>query len=808
MIGTPTLAPEARKRRRQGVITLASLCLLALPVVYSAVVVPLSAWEQAEVSLALLGFAMLASLSRPMRPLIVFLSCFASVRYFYWRVSSTLSTDTAADVVMSTLLLGAEIYGLLVLFLGYFQTIELTHRDPAPLERFPSVDVFVPTYNESLSILRRTLIGAMAIDYPRKKVFVLDDGRRPEVERMARELGCFYLTRRDNAHAKAGNLNSALSRTYGELIAVFDADHVPVRSYLSMTAGFFEDERVALVQTAQHFFNPDPYERNLELTGRIPPEQTFFYHVVQQGNDFWNSAFFCGSGAVLRRSALDAIGGFRTATVTEDAHTALELHSRGWSSVYLPLPLSAGLATESLAAHVTQRMRWARGMAQVLRIDCPLLKRGLSLPQRLNYFNAMLHFFFGIPRLVMIAAPLSYLLFGIHPFRADVLSVFAYILPHIGLSTIANSLISENFRHSFWAAVYEVSVAPYTAGVTLLALLNPRLGKFNVTDKGTNVESARFDFRTSRGTLLLLGLSILALMVAFPMRLALFDRGSSTAAELNATLVNAAWVLANLGTLVAAAAVAYEKPQQRRSPRVLRKFTCKLRAGDEIWMASTFDISENGMRLAFEEPRALPDECDVVLSSEIGVVAARAQRRWCEERVSGVVEAGLEFQALDAQARQTLVRMIFTGEESWPMRSHPPDDPLRSFAYLITTLFRVSKPRRPSRRRAPRVSDRFRATVDGVEATCLATSPFGMLTELAAERPVSTRPSVRLHLDAEASSFVVPARLVSRKGTRIALEFEWEEDVREAFAKALYRTMERGSPSRMKGRDVEPLLRA
>lgn len=803
------VGPEAQKRRRQAVIALASLCLLALPVVYSAVVVPLSSWEQAEVSLALLGFAMLSSLSRPMRPLIVFLSCFASVRYLYWRVSSTLSTDTAPDAVMSIMLLGAEFYGLLVLFLGYFQTIELAHRNPAPLERWPSVDVFVPTYNESMEIVRRTLIGALAIDYPRKQVFVLDDGRRPEIERMARELGCFYLTRPNNAHAKAGNLNSALARTYGELIAIFDADHVPVRSFLRKTAGFFEDKRLALVQTAQHFFNPDPYERNLGLTGRIPAEQTFFYHVVQPGNDFWNSAFFCGSGAVLRRSAIETIGGFKTDTVTEDAHTALELHSRGWSSAYLPLPLSAGLATESLAAHVTQRMRWARGMAQVLRIDCPLFKRGLSLPQRLNYFNAMLHFFFGIPRLVMIAAPLSYLLFGIHPFRADVLSVFAYILPHIGLSTIANSLISENFRHSFWAAVYEVSVAPYTAGVTLLALLSPRLGKFNVTDKGTNVESARFDFETSRGTLVLLGLSVAALMVAFPARLLLFDRGSSTAAELNATLVNAAWVLANLATLVAAASVAYEQPQQRRSPRVLRNFTCTLRTDGEFWSASTLDISENGVRLAFDRPVALPDECDAVISSELGVVEARARRRWCErERGSGLVEAGLELHALDAQVHQRLVEMIFTGEESWPMRSHPPDDPLRSFSYLVTTLLRVTRPRRPSRRRGPRVPDRFRATVDGVEGFCLSTSPFGMLVELTAERPMSMRPIVRLELDAEGGAFAAPARLVSRKGSRLSLEFEWEDAPREAFAKALYRTAERGSRSRMKGQDLEPLLRA
>ena len=125
---------------------------------------------------------------------------------------------------------------------------------------------------------------------------------------MARELGCFYLTRPDNAHAKAGNLNRALKRTHGDLIAIFDADHVPVRGFLRKTVGFFEDEASPWSRRAQHFFNPDPYERNLNLQGRIAPEQTFFYHVIQPGNDFWNSAFFCGSCAVLRRSAIESIG--------------------------------------------------------------------------------------------------------------------------------------------------------------------------------------------------------------------------------------------------------------------------------------------------------------------------------------------------------------------------------------------------------------------------------------------------------------------------------------------------------------------
>ena len=687
---------EAGNRRRKALIAIAAACLVALPFAYSAVVVPLSAWEQAEVSLAMIGFALLASLSRPLRPLIVFLSGFASLRYFYWRVTSSLNLDGPLDGSVSILLLGAEVYGVLVLFLGYFQTIALERRAPAPLRSLPSVDVFIPTYNESPAIVRRTLIGALAVDYPRKQVFLLDDGRREAFEAMARELGCFYLTRSDNAHAKAGNLNHALTRTHGELIAIFDADHVPVRGFLRKTVGFFEDASVAFVQSAQHFFNPDPYERNLNLQGRIAPEQTFFYHVIQPGNDFWNSAFFCGSCAVLRRSAIESIGGFKVQTVTEDAHTALELHARGWRSVYLALPLAAGLATESFAAHVTQRTRWARGMAQILRLDCPLFKKGLSLPQRLNYTNAMLHFFFGIPCLVMIAAPLFFLLFGIHSFRADVMAVLAYILPHIVLSTVGNSLISERFRHSFWGGVYEVSIAPFTAWVTLLALVNPKLGKFNVTEKGTSLDAARFDFANSRGTLLLVGLSIIALTLAFPLRLASYDAASVAPAELHAILINALWALANLTTLAAAACVAYERPQQRAAPRVPRDFACELVLATQTRRARCLDISESGARLELETPAALPDTCEVRIAGERGAVALQARRIWSELANAGRVQAGLAFEAYGADRHRELVELVFSDDRSWLSSSYPRDDPFRSFVYLLTTVWRVTASDRES----------------------------------------------------------------------------------------------------------------
>jgi cellulose synthase (UDP-forming) len=795
---------KSSRQSQQWIIGITVTLVVALPLVYSAIVVPLSPAQQAYVSLAMIVFALVASLSRTMRPLIIFLSCFASMRYFYWRIGSTLNLDSGLDAVVSVVLLGAEIYGLMILFLGYFQTIEVQKRKPVPLQRQPTVDILIPTYNESTDIVRRTVIGALAIDYPFKTVYVLDDGRRPEVEVMARTLGASYVTRPNNHHAKAGNLNHALGMTTGELIAIFDADHVPVRGFLNRTLGFFEDPKVALVQTAQHFFNPDPYERNLNLIDRIAPEQHFFYHVIQPGNDFWNAAFFCGSCAVLRRSAIEEIGGIKTKTVTEDAHTALELHSRGYLSIYLPLPLAAGLATETFAAHVKQRIRWARGMAQILRIDCPLLKKGLSIPQRLNYFNAMIHFFFGIPRLIMVVAPLTFLLFGIHPIKANAVAVIAYILPHIGLSTIANSIISKNFRHSFWAGVYEVSIAPYTAGVTVLALLNPGLGKFNVTDKGTNLDRARYDFQTSWFTLTLLALSVVGLMVAFPLRMLFFIWQDGPSSELDSILINSAWAVANLFTLVAAACVAYEQPQQRKAPRVKRDFPCELLyAGDRL-AGRSLDLSESGISVALDHCTAVPDQCVVSISSPFGTQALlRASRVWSDWNADGRVKAAFKFVEPGGVTHQTLVQLMFSADDSWIDQKYETDKPWRSFWYLLTTLWRVTKLPRARVRQAPRIHGQWPAWFDGLQCQCSAVSATGGLIRFPANlNNVRGQGKFRMEIQPGRALTVDQARIlpVGEGVCELALQFDWPAfSVQRSFSEALYRAGSALQPQSPKG---------
>ncbi|BAN96870.1 cellulose synthase catalytic subunit [Plautia stali symbiont] len=319
--------------------------------------------------------------------MVIVLSLTISCRYLWWRYTETLNWDDPLSLTFGLLLIGAETYAWTVLVLGYFQTLWPLNRQPVSMPpeiaSWPGVDILVPTYNEPLSVVKPTIYAALGIDWPQDKlnIYILDDGTREEFREFAASVGVNYVVRPSHEHAKAGNINHALKTTCrSEYVAIFNCDHVPTRSFLQLTMGWFlKDHRLGMLQTPHHFFSPDPFERNLGRFRQTQNEGSLFYGVVQDGNDTWDAAFFCDSCAVLRRSALDEIGGIAVETVTEDAHTTLRLHRRGYTSAYIRIPQAAGLATESLSAHIGQRIRWARGMVQIFRLDNPLFGKGLKL---------------------------------------------------------------------------------------------------------------------------------------------------------------------------------------------------------------------------------------------------------------------------------------------------------------------------------------------------------------------------------------------------------------------------------------------
>ncbi|GLU33883.1 UDP-forming cellulose synthase catalytic subunit [Trinickia caryophylli] len=593
------------------------------------------------------------------------LSLLAMSRYIWWRVTQTLDFRTPTEAIVGYALFGAEAYTWLILTLGLIQTAWPLNRPiaqlPANPDDWPSVDIYIPTYNEPLSVVRPAVFAAQGIDWPTGKlrVYLLDDGRRPEFEAFARDAGIGYLTREDNRHAKAGNINRALKRTQGEYIAIFDCDHVPTRSFLQATMGtFLRDPRCAMVQTPHHFFSPDPFERNLGTFHRVPNEGKLFYGLVQAGNDLWNASFFCGSCAIIKRAPLEEVGGIAVETVTEDAHTALRLHRRGYTTAYLPTIQAAGLATESLAGHIKQRVRWARGMAQIFRIDNPFLGKGLGFFQRICYGNAMLHFFYGVPRLVFLVMPMAYLFFQLYFINASATAVASFVLPYIVLANIANSRMQGKYRHSFWAEVYESVLAWYIALPTTFAFFSPKHGKFNVTDKGGRIDEGYFDWGVSKPYLVLLAMNASAFAIGV-YRL-FFGAGDET----QTIVLNVAWTVYNLILLGAAVSVASEARQVRVTHRIAMRVPATLVLRDGTTLACmTHDYSTGGLGLELPDtrlPLAVGDTLDVSLS--------RGDRLFhFAVRVSRYVgrHLGVQFETLSLDDERRLVQCTFGRADAW-----------------------------------------------------------------------------------------------------------------------------------------------
>lgn len=683
-----------RAARAAGVVAAAAMLLVA-------VVTPLEVGPQLALGGAVLAVALLLRGRRGPRvaSILTLLSIAASSRYIWWRVSSTLDFDAPIDWVLGLSLLGAELYAYVILLLGAWQTLHILSRKPVPLpadrRRWPTVDVFIPTYNEPLEVVRPTLLAALALDWPRDKlrVHLLDDGRRPAFRELAARLDVNYIVRAEHTHAKAGNLNHALSVTDGELIAIFDCDHVVARSFLQLTVGWFvRDDKLGMLQTPHHFYNPDPIERNLGQFRRVPNEGELFYGYLQSGNDFWNATFFCGSCAVLRRAALASVGGIATDSLTEDALTSLKLQRLGWRTAYLNVRQAAGLATDTLAAHIGQRVRWAQGMTQILRVENPITGRGLTVGQRLCYLNASFHFLYGLPRLIFLLGPLAYLVFGAHICTAAPLTLLAYLVPHLLHAMIVDAHARRRFRYAFWNNVYETVLAIYILVPTLVALVRPRAGVFRVTSKGELAEGG-FDRRTARPYLVLLLLDLAGVTFAF-MRLVLWDYYDP-----GTVLLNLAWALFSVFTLGAVLAVACETRQLRRTHRLPLTLPAALRtASGHAHVAQTRDLSLGGACLAWPDTAAVAAGDAVELALFVGY-----DECWLPARVVGRdgERLRLAFAALSPRQESALVQLLFGRPDAWIDwdRGRPADRPLASLATLAKKSARGFKQAAAAERR-------------------------------------------------------------------------------------------------------------
>ena len=565
------------------------------------------------------------------RVLFLTLSSFLVLRYLFWRINYTLSYQDFLSFIGTIALFLAELFGILMFFCSVFVNIRPLNRKPTPLPAdkylWPTVDVIIPSYDEPVELVKITLAAARNIEYPpeKLKIYLLDDGgteqkltandatarktaisRVKSFKKLCSDLDVCYLSRERNVNAKAGNMNAALKHIHSELILVLDADHAPSVEILTKTVGsFLQNEKLFLVQTPHFFINPDPIEKNLKLFQKMPFENLMFYRSIQRGLDFWQSSFFCGSAAVLRRKAIDNIGGFSGNTITEDSETALKLHSMGWESNYLFIPLISGLQPETFDSFMIQRMRWAQGMVQNFMLNNPLLMPNLKVWQKLSYLSNMSFWFFPFARLVFLIAPGLYLYFDLKIYKANIFEFCSYTVPYILALILTTHYLFSRDRWIFVSEIYETMQSLFSIRAVWAVIRNPHSPQFAVTPKMKTLEKG-FISPLSRPFYWVITFTFFAVVVG----LWKFWFYPDARALTGITLF---WAIFNLLLLLAALGALYELRQRRFMPRIPVKI-------DAYWLIKSAekilhrvpitikDISMGGSNLVSEHTIPKPEQ--------------------------------------------------------------------------------------------------------------------------------------------------------------------------------------------------------
>ena len=487
-----------------------------------------------------------------LRRVVAVVSMIVTLYYLYWRVTETFNESA---LFFSWALFVAECFGTLTTFLFFFAVWRPISRVvPEPLAG-RTVDVLVPTMNEPVSILRKTLLACNDLKYPHRTL-LLDDGNRPEVKTLCDELGCVYLARESHEHAKAGNVNFGLKHSTAEFVAIFDADHAPLPHFIDRLIGYFRDEKVAFAQAPQEFYNIDSFQHRADHEKMyIWTEQGLFYNLIQPGRDRWNAAYFVGSCALMRRAALDDVGGFSTSSITEDMLTSIRIHARGWSSVYHNEGLAYGLAAESINPFHIQRKRWGLGGWQVFFKANPLFVRGLSLPQRLCYLGSLIYPIEGFQKLIFYVTPPIVLFTGILPMNALDVTYLLHFVPYYAISLFAFNEMGRGYAG--YLMLEQFSMGKFVTYLeSFFSLFLPRrLRQFTVTPKG---ENASTPYHLILPQTLVCVASVVAILWAV-FQLVLGLRGDEFIVA-----VNSLWALFNSGLAIAIVLYARTKLHQRR----------------------------------------------------------------------------------------------------------------------------------------------------------------------------------------------------------------------------------------------------
>ncbi len=617
------------------------------------------------------------------------LGAFYGVIYIFWRIIYTLPSVSTLGFVFGIILVLFELLALgqsLVFKMLFSSNKNIEINKNKPFDVLPSVDIIISTYNEPEDILKRTVVGCKKIDYPVEKlnIYLGDDGKRDEIKELANFFGIHYVTRQDNSHAKAGNINNVLSQSSGEFILVLDADMIPKKSIIKEMIGYFEDSKTGFVQSPQVFYNLDPFQYNLGLGEDIPNEQDFFMRTIEEKRALYNAVLHVGTNAIFRRSALDEIGGIPTGSITEDMATGMLIQNAGYKSYFVKNTLALGLSVEGIEDFIKQRDRWLRGNVQVIKKFNPIRMKGLNWIQKVIYLDGFVYWMFGLQKMVYIIAPLLYLLFKIKIFEADGLDIGMMFLPYFLSNSLYFKRISDKSRNITWSHIYDTAIAPQMAISFLTEFFTGKKLKFNVTPKGLVNEKDSFRIRLAFIHILLFTLSIIAIFINI-----YFIWIGKTNGMLFAILINLSWCFYNVFAIFISIFLYIDKKRFRKSERIPTNLKAKSlikscpHNKDCSHCGYVTDISEKGAHIKIKEycqSFTFKEGSDITISIEnIGEIQGEIMRI---SKINKNYDMGVSFKPINFETFSKINEYRFDLNNKY-IRNYSIDTKMDSFMDII-----------------------------------------------------------------------------------------------------------------------------
>lgn len=274
------------------------------------------------------------------------------------------------------------------------------------LKQYPMVTVMVPAHNESI-VIRKTVQALLNFDYPRDRyeIIVINDNSTDDSAQVLREIQEKNPTRKlivintDNVmggKGKSNALNIALSVTSGTVIAIYDADNTPAPDALRiLVENLMEDEKLGAVIGKFRTRN-----RNASLLTRFVNIETLAYQCMNQAGRyfFFKLCTIPGTNYVIRRSIIDALGGWDTQALSEDTEISFRLYRMGYYIKFMPLAVTWEQEPQKLKQWFKQRTRWAKGNLYVLIKNFKYAFDPTAGPMRLDVF------YYGLVYILMLTS--------------------------------------------------------------------------------------------------------------------------------------------------------------------------------------------------------------------------------------------------------------------------------------------------------------------------------------------------------------------------------------------------------------------